>query len=56
MKSWYRLVKTWNHGIDMDPCYRHELMVYTWTHGIDNTNGIDIDSWYRIGTPHRLRN
>ena len=26
-------------------------MLYTWTHGIDNTNGIDLDSWYRIGTP-----
>ena len=21
-------------------------MVYTWTHGIDNTNDIDLDSWY----------
>ena len=26
-------------------------MVWTWTHGIDNTHGIDLDSWYRIGTP-----
>ena len=26
-------------------------MVKTWTHGIINTNGIDLDSWYRIGTP-----
>ena len=24
---------------------------YTWTHAIDNTNGIDLDSWYRIVTP-----
>ena len=26
-------------------------MVNTWTHGIDNTHGIDLDSWYRIGAP-----
>ena len=26
-------------------------MVYTWTHGTDNTNGINLNSWYRIGTP-----
>ena len=26
-------------------------MVKTWNHGIDNTNGIDLDSWYGIGTP-----
>ena len=26
-------------------------MVWTWIHGIDNTHGIDLDSWYRIGTP-----
>ena len=26
-------------------------MVLTKTHGIDNTHGIDLDSWYRIGTP-----
>ena len=26
-------------------------MVKTWTHGIDNTYGIDLDSWYRIGAP-----
>ena len=24
-------------------------MLKTWTHGIDNTHGIDLDSWYRIG-------
>ena len=29
-------------------------MVYTWTHGIDNTHGIDLDSWYRNGTPESL--
>ena len=26
-------------------------MVWTWTHGIDNANAIELDSWYRIGTP-----
>ena len=26
-------------------------MVWTRTHGIDNTHSIDLDSWYRIGTP-----
>ena len=26
-------------------------MVYTWTHGIDSTHGIDLDTWYSIGTP-----
>ena len=25
-------------------------MVCIYTHGIDNTHGIDLDSWYRIGT------
>ena len=25
-------------------------MVYTLTHGIDNTHGIDLDTWYSIGT------
>ena len=54
MDSWYRhglMVETWNHGRDMDSCCRHGLLVNTWTLGIDNTNGIDLDSWYRIGTP-----
>ena len=54
MNSWYRhglMVEKWNHGTDMDSCYIHELMVQTWTHGIDNTNGIDLDSFDRIGTP-----
>ena len=22
-----------------------------WTYGIDNTHGIDLNSWYSIGTP-----
>ena len=26
-------------------------MVWTYTYGIDNTHGIDINSWYSIGTP-----
>ena len=26
-------------------------MVLTRTHGIDNTHNIDLDSWYRNGTP-----
>ena len=26
-------------------------MVWTWTHGIDNTHGVELDLWYRIGTP-----
>ena len=26
-------------------------MVLTRTHGIDNTHDIELDSWYRIGTP-----
>ena len=26
-------------------------MVKTMTHGMDNTHGIDLDSWYSIGTP-----
>ena len=35
----------------MDPWYRHGLMVFAKTHGIDNTHGIDLNSWYNIGTP-----
>ena len=35
----------------MDSWFWQRLMVYTWTYGIDNTHGIDLDSWYRIGTP-----
>ena len=31
--------------------YRHGIMVLTWTQGVDNTNGIDLNAWYRIGTP-----
>ena len=35
----------------MDSWYRIRIMVQTWTHGIDNTHGIDLSSWYSIGTP-----
>ena len=54
MNSWYRhglMVETWNHGKSMDTWYRHGIMAYTWTQGIDSTNGIDLNSWLRIGTP-----
>ena len=26
-------------------------MVKKRTHGVDNTHGIDLDSWYKTGTP-----
>ena len=32
--------------IGKDSWYRHGIFVWTWTQGIDNTNGIDINSWY----------
>ena len=54
MDSQYRhelMVQKWTHGRDIESWYRNELMVQIWTHGIDNTNGIELDSWYRIGTP-----
>ena len=35
--------------------YRHAIMVSKWTQGIDRTNGIDLNSWYRIGTPESHR-
>ena len=35
----------------MESLYRQGIMVDTWTHGIANTNGIDLNSWYKIGTP-----
>ena len=53
--------KTWTHGIDMESCYRHGLMIKTWTLGIDMdslyrhglmamtwTHGIDMDSWSEL--------
>ena len=45
------MVCTWAHGIDTDSWNWQGLMVQTWTHGIENTHGIDLYSWYRIGTP-----
>ena len=54
------MVQTWTHGIDMEPLLKyllmdswqkHGIVVQTLTHGIDNTNGIDLDSQYRINTP-----
>ena len=45
------MVEPLNYGTDMKSWYRHGLMVKIWTHGIDNTNGIDLDSWYNIGNP-----
>ena len=35
----------------MDPWYWQRLMVWIWTYVIDNTHGVDLDSWYSIGTP-----
>ena len=40
----------------MDSWYLQGLMVQRWTHGIDNTHGIDLDSWYRIGNPESHMN
>ena len=45
------MVYIWTHGTDMHSWYWQRLMVYTWTHGIDKTHGIDLDTWYSIGTP-----
>ena len=53
MESWYRhrlRVQIWTHGIDMDSQYWQRLMVWIQTHGVDNTHGIDLNSWYSIGT------
>ena len=37
----------------MDSWHQQGLRVLTRTHGIDkdNTQGIDLDKWYRISTP-----
>ena len=54
MDSWYRyglIFQTWTHDIDMDSWYLQRLMVWTEAYGIDNANGIDLNSWYSIGTP-----
>ena len=54
MESWYShgaMVQTWTHDIDMDSWYWQRLMVWTQTYGIDNTHGIELNSWYSIGTP-----
>ena len=54
MDSWYRhghIVQTWTHGIDMDSWYWQRLMICTKTYGVDNTDGIDLNSWYSIHTP-----
>ena len=45
------MVYTWTHGIDKGSGQRQGLMVWKRTHGIDKTDDIDLDSWYRVGTP-----
>ena len=35
----------------MDSWFWQRLMVWTYTYDIDNTHGIDLNSWYSIGTP-----
>ena len=37
-------------GTDMDSWYWQRFMAWTKTYGIDNIHGIDLNSWYGIGT------